>query len=219
MPLKNKNTQLINTFIQYNKLWIFIIFVLVIILVIISSNYFLKRREKFEDTTTTAFDIKTVPTTDTNKKTTCDNPTDIPSVCINFDNCCTNNMNNINGECFCKHPFVINCNNDYKKCISNGNDGSNKELCSDILKNCCNKYSSINILNNNFQKPIMANQDADKLCSINGISNLEQRCMELCQTNSNCKSYTLSTGRCNLYSTVNTIPNSNTDNSIYVIKK
>lgn len=185
-----------------------------------------KQKIRFEDiptttpiaTPTTTFDIKTLPTTNTNNKTTCDNPTNILGVCMNYNNCCgVDNNTSVNSQCFCANSFVKDCNSKYKDCISK--NSGNIESCNNILKECCNRYSNINISTNNFNKPIAAYQTADKICSLNGIANLEQRCMELCQTNTDCKAYSLITGGCNLFSTVKHTPNSNTDKSIYVIKK
>ena len=167
-----------------------------------------------------------IPTVNTNVNKSCNNGTNIASVCINFDNCCGSNNHNPNSQCFCKHPFVSNCIDKYKTCISNANKNLNKliinqeiEKCNNTHKDCCSKYSSIDIMNSNFKKPFIAKQTVDKICSINGLVNLEQRCMELCQTNDNCKAYSLITGGCNLYNTINYDPADKYDNSIYVIKQ
>jgi len=212
---------------------ILVIIFLFCILKVINGNY----RNNFTDITdgtnstngtnitvasipTTTFDMSKVNTMTSNissLSSSCENGTDIQSVCMNFDNCCSsNNITNVNGQCFCIHPFVKDCNDKYKTCIDSKN--GNIEECNTIMKNCCKQYSSNDILSSNFQYPINATQMSNKLCSLNGILNLEERCMELCQTNSNCKAYSTTTGNCTLYDNVNYI-DSNDDKNIYVIKK
>lgn len=204
------------------KQYLYLLIVVVLILLsAILITYFYKisyySRDYFEDTPDTKFDMSKVNTTPTNSPPPCTNGTDISSVCLNFDNCCSpSNNTNINGQCYCIHPFVKDCNYKYKNCISS--NPSNTSQCSSILHECCKQYSGNNILASNFQKPITATQMSNKLCSINGIMNLEQRCMELCQTNPNCRAYSTTTGNCTLYDKTN-YTTSNDPGNIYVIKK
>jgi len=174
-------------------------------------------------TTTRAFIIPTINQT---VQSACDNPTSIPAVCMNYDSCCGNNSIGTNSGCFCNHPFVKTCYEEFKKCQSTTTDetGTNTRTnkCQDILTSCCNKYADNDILSSNFNSPIISNQNSDKLCSLTGVANIEQRCMELCQTNPNCKSYSLITGGCTLYSSINNLSseyNQSNNNSIYVSKK
>lgn len=198
------------------KQYLLIIFAL-IILSIILSIYILNNRNNFEDTRATTFDMSKVNTTPANPPQPCTNGTDIPSVCLNFESCCSSSNNtNFNGECYCIHPFVRDCNDKYKNCLAT--NSSNTSQCSSILKDCCKQYSSNNILTSNFQKPIKATQMSNKLCSVNGLLNLEQRCMELCQTNPNCQAYSTTTGNCTLYDKPNYITSSD-PSTIYVLKK
>ena len=174
--------------------------------------------DSFEDIPTTTFDISTTPTP-VDKNTTCSNSTDMVNVCMNYENCCSSAGTNTNSKCFCSHPFVGECNDSYKSCLASVETGGDTSKCDSILKGCCSKYSNIDILNSNFQKPINAYQSSNQICSLNGLDDLEQRCMELCQTNSNCKAYSLVLGGCTLYDSVTNNPGKKTDKYIYVVKK
>jgi hypothetical protein len=157
--------------------------------------------------------------TPANKNTTCSNSTDMINVCMNYENCCTGSSVNLNSQCFCSHPFVGGCNDAYKACIANVGSSGDTSSCDSTLKGCCAKYSSIDIFSSNFQKPINAMQSSNQLCTVNGLPNIEQRCMELCQTHPDCKAYSLAIGGCTLYNTVNDNSGKGTDNYIYVVKK
>lgn len=172
----------------------------------------------FEATPKTLFDISTAPTPE-NKNTTCSNSTDMVNVCMNYENCCSGTGTNANSKCFCTHPFVGECNNTYNSCIKSVGTSGDTSKCDAILKNCCGKYTSIDILSSNFEKPINAVQSSNQICSLNGLNYLEQRCMELCQTNPSCKAYSLVLGGCTLYDSVNNNLGKNTDKYIYVVKK
>jgi hypothetical protein len=202
------------SFITIIKLLVALVFVLLLVYVIV---IFIRKRNNFVDIPSTTFDMSKVKTTPSDSPSGCSNGTDIPSVCMNFNSCCSSSYSNVNGQCFCNHPFVKDCNDKYKTCISN-NTNTNTSNCSDILQNCCKQYSRSDILASNFQNPINATQNSNKLCSINGIVNLEQRCMEICQTNPNCRAYSTAIGNCTLYDKTNYIQSSD-PNSIYVIKK
>lgn len=175
----------------------------------------LLEKERFENTPITTFDISTAPTP-ANKDTTCSNSSDMISVCMNYENCCSGSGTNQNSKCFCTHPFVHRCNDLYKTCIAGLGDTSK---CDASLKGCCSKYSETDILSSNFLKPVNAVQSSNQICTLNGLSNLGQRCMELCQTNLACKAYSINLGECTLYDTVNNNTGKSTDNYIYVVKK
>jgi hypothetical protein len=176
------------------------------------------RINRFEDIPTTTFDISTAPTP-ANKNTTCGNSTDMISVCMNYDNCCMGSGANPNSKCFCSHPFVGGCNDAYKACLAGIGTGGDTSKCDTTLKGCCSKYSEIDIFSSNFQKPINASQSSNQICTLNGLANLEQRCMEICQTNQACKAYSLAIGGCTLYDSVNNNSGKSGDNYIYVVKK
>lgn len=184
----------------------------------LSDRTLSERKDRFEDTPSTTFNISTAPTP-ANKNTTCSNTTDMISICMNYDNCCTGSGTNQNSKCFCSHPFVGGCNDAYKACIASVGTGGDTSSCDTTLKGCCSKYSSIDILSSNFQKPINAMQSSNQICTLNGLPDLDQRCMELCQTNPACKAYSLAIGGCTLYDNINNNPGKNTDNYIYVAKK
>jgi hypothetical protein len=205
MISKTKNIFLIT----FGIIILLIVTVIVVLGRFITNNNMNGKGDRFEDIPTTTFDMSKVPTV-SNQDTSCKNGTDIISVCMNYDNCCGSNNKNMNVECFCKHPFVEDCNDKYKDCKSRNNQD-----CSNILNNCCKQYGNIDILVSNFQKPILASQTSNKLCSVYGLLNLEQRCMELCQTNNNCKSYSVLAGVCNLYDKIN----NTSGDSIYIMKK
>ena len=197
---------------------VFIVGILILAIFILVIIYCLSRKDRFKDTPATTFDLSTAPTP-ANKNTTCSNSTDMISVCMNYENCCNNTGTNPNSKCLCSHPFVGGCNDAYKACLASIGTGGDTSKCDATLKGCCGKYSSIDILNSNFQKPINASQSSNQICTLNGIPNLEQRCMELRQTNPNCKAYSLALGGCTLYNAINQTSGKSTDNYIYVVKK
>jgi len=126
----------------------------------------------------------------------CDGGSNLITYCMNYNGCCS--QNNIGNSCFCNHPFVMNCKNNYDSC--KGND------CQAELKKCCMSYNNINIDSNNFKKPILQDQQSKRICSINSI-NMDTKCMELCQTNTNCKAYSLDDINCILFSDIDPLPN------------
>ena len=109
------------------------------------------------------------------------------------------------------------------------------ENCLEENKNCCIPYNSLSISNTNFKFPIKNNPENNKICSLMNTPNSEEKCMELCHTNPECKAYSLEQGAlvqnyttCNLYNDIfidkinsnaytgNPIQNTNAD---YYIKK
>jgi hypothetical protein len=207
------NSRILTKLIFYVGIVLFIICIIRILVIYIKPG-----NDKFEDIPTTTFNVSTAPTP-ANKNSTCSNSTDIITVCMNYENCCTSSGTNLNSKCFCSHPFVNNCNDAYKACIAGISAGGDTSKCNATLNKCCSKYSSIDILSSNFKKPINASQSSNQICTLNGLPNLEQRCMELCQTNPTCKAYSLSIGGCTLYDNINNNAGKSTDNYIYIIKK
>jgi hypothetical protein len=208
-----------------NKIGFFIGILIVILFIVVCIAvcilyYPSSRYDKFEDTPTTTFDISNLPTAP-NKSTTCKNTNDIVSVCMNYDSCCNETISNPNSGCFCSHSFVSGCNDTYKKCLADLGNGGDTSSCDSALKGCCSKYSNIDILSSNFEKPMDVVQTSNKLCTVNALPDLAQRCMELCQTNSACKAYSLMTNNCTLYDGVNYSNNTGTSDRsyIYVVKK
>ena len=67
---------------------------------------------------------------------------------------------------------------------------------------CCKKYNKISINSNNFGEKQNITQQDNLICNLSSIKNVEQKCMELCQTNKNCAAYSTSNFGCNLFSNV-----------------
>jgi hypothetical protein len=139
--------------------------------------------------------------TDVDTKCTADN--NVIGYCLNYNGCCTQNTL-LNNGCFCNHPLVQKCKVAYDKCISSQNKDSINN-CKDILKTCCLDYNKINIDIANFNKPIKQEQQSKMICSVSSTKNLDQKCMELCQTTPECKSYSVDTINCMLFSDIDPI--------------
>jgi hypothetical protein len=151
----------------------------------------------------------------------CKNNTDIKGVCLNYNACCGNNPN---GECFCNHPHVIKCKKTYEECIVNsGEDKAQQAKCNKLLKPCCDTYET-NVNINNFKQDTNRDQEVNILCRIAGISNIEDKCIELCQTNEKCKAFGVNNYSCILYSDLDKYylennPNRGKSQTKYFIKK
>jgi hypothetical protein len=140
----------------------------------------------------------------------CNGGVNLLTYCMNYNGCCSK-TNVANNSCFCEHPFVMNCKNENDNCT--GDD------CQDKLKQCCSNYNNIDININNFKKPINQEQSSKLICTINS-NNMEQKCMELCQTNTNCKAYSIDDYKCMLFSDIDPSDNTTQNNKInYFIKK
>jgi hypothetical protein len=165
-----------------------------------------KMNDTFEDTSMSSSDNKSC--------TAIDNVVDF---CMNYDTCCSYNSTN----CFCTHPVTLYCKNEYNTCI---NDTSLKNLytpdqikekCLYQQKNCCTPYNSISISSDKFKTPIKNESKTQEICTIKSLPNIEQKCLELCQTTPECKSYSVEIGKifqsygiCKLYDNVSINPNS-----------
>lgn len=130
--------------------------------------------------------------------------------CLNYNGCCAGNNIGVNTDCFCNHPTVLKCKADFDTCT--GDD------CKTQLKQCCMEYNNISIDNANFQKPIKHDQTTNKLCTINSIPNLEQKCMELCQTTPECKAYNINAFTCTLYNDIGLNSSKSAINDYYIKK-
>ena len=153
------------------------------------------------------------------KDTKCYFGDNVVDYCINYDNCCKNNDNDKN--CYCNHSFVKNCKTIYDECINT----QTPETCAQTLKECCIKYNNINIEYDNFKKPIIQEQRSNTICNLNFIKNIDTKCMELCQTNNECKAYSTTAGiNCVLYDNILPIPTkigakASKESTKYYIKK
>ena len=145
----------------------------------------------------------------------CEMNNDVVHVCINYKSCCYTNSNNNSNDCICNHPIVKNCRNQFEKCINNQDDlkiytkNQLMNKCKEENKSCCIPSNSIAISSDNFKLPIKNEPSTKSICSISSIPNLEQKCMELCQTNPDCKSFSVNNGKiiqsygvCNLYNDI-----------------
>ena len=166
------------------------------------------------------------------KGNTCSLPYDIPSVCINYEACCSS-ISQTN-KCFCEHPSVLSCKSTYDNCINNANTtdftDKSKELadkCNSDREECCVSHNKIPIDSNNFNSPTNQSQLDNILCNVRSIKNIETKCLELCQTNKDCTAYSTSPYTCILFSKVTPYipkkdsdgkPSENTSISFYIKK-
>ena len=143
----------------------------------------------------------------------CESQNDIVDFCINYNKCCSENSST--KACLCDHPFIKNCRTNFETCLNNPENNKlyGKKLvmenCLEENKNCCIPYNSLSISNTNFKFPIKNNPENNKICSIMNTPNAEEKCMELCHTNPECKAYSLEQGAlvqnyttCNLYNDI-----------------
>ena len=139
----------------------------------------------------------------------CNGDNNLVNYCMAVDECC-NDSNKTANKCYCEHSFVKNCKDLYTQCMKTGDPSS--PICKDTLKECCEKYNSISIDSSNFDKPILQEQKNNIICSLNLIKNIGAKCTDLCQTNDDCKAYSIGkspTGEimsCNLYSSISPNP-------------
>ena len=192
----------------FNHLFSLLLILIILYLILILINIFYsKNKENYEDTS----NPNALPQ-DSGK---CKTDSDVVDMCINYESCCIKGSTE-KKECICKHPFVQNCRNTFTNCINNNpNNLSNTDImnkCIEENKTCCKPYNSIQILSNIYNKPINNEPVINKICTINPINNIDQKCMELCFTNPECKAYSVNKGAvvqnygtCSLYSTADTL--------------
>lgn len=198
---------------KYNILIVLTIIILFSLLIIYLKDLNKKSASYFEDTppetTQSAEDIVNAsygadgpPKMGVAK--TCSSNADLVSMCIDYDNCCASMTEN--NKCFCANPFTQSCKNKYDACM---NDPTNQSMypskqqitdkCSTDNKECCSKYNDKQFKSSNFTQQKNRSQNDNIICSMSSIKNIESRCMELCQTNSECVAYSSNTMKCNLY--------------------
>jgi len=132
---------------------------------------------------------------------TCNSITDIVGVCVDYETCCFNPSEN--NKCVCKHPFTKSCKTKYDSCIQAANEDKNMIInCKSDNISCCKEYNNININSSNFTGPKHITQNDSKICTITSGQNIESKCLELCQTNSDCASYSTTDYSCNLFNKV-----------------
>lgn len=139
-------------------------------------------------------------------KTECNtNNMNIIDTCMNYDTCCPKNNIFEGNTCYCNHPYIQQCRNTFTD--------------KDQLKECCKKYNTININPDAFHKSIKQDQQSNIICSISSTKNLDSKCMELCQTNPQCKAYSADLFNCILFDNINPITNNKNSTTNYYIKK
>ena len=137
----------------------------------------------------------------------CSANTDVVDFCINYDNCCSGSAAT-NNKCFCDNSVTKLCKIQYDACVNDPDSIKlfTKEQLMDKCKlqnsSCCKAYNNISISSNNFSSPKKRVQTDNIICDIKGIKNIEQKCLELCQTNPNCAAYGTTNMTCTLYSQV-----------------
>ena len=138
----------------------------------------------------------------------CKTSNDLVGACSDYENCCNSA---ISKSCFCTHPLVSKCKTEYDNCM-NDNDiltiytkEQRAQKCQEQNKGCCVPYNSISIDSNKFQIPIKYDQKDNVLCNVPSINNINQKCMELCQTNPDCAGFSVNKLLCTLFSSISPI--------------
>ena len=125
----------------------------------------------------------------------CNARNDIVDFCINYNKCCSDKSTT--KACFCEHPFIKKCRSEFESCLDNPEHiklyGKKivMEKCLEKNEKCCIPYNSLSISNTNFKSPIKNNPEHNIICSLIGTPNAEEKCLELCNTNPECKAYSL----------------------------
>ena len=138
----------------------------------------------------------------------CSATSDIVDFCIDYDNCCS--TKSVNNKCFCEHPFTKSCKANYDICMNDPNNISSNtklqltEKCKLENSDCCKAYNNIPISSSSFGDQLYRIQMDNIMCNIPLIKNIEQKCLEMCQTNPDCSSYSISRLNCILHNKVST---------------
>ena len=189
--------------------------------------------------TSTPINTNTETSTST-KKESCKAVDNVVDFCINYDSCCAGGSY-ATKACFCNHPITLQCKAEYDTCMSDTSlsklytTEQLKQKCASQQKNCCIPYNSISLSSDKFDTPIKNEPSIKELCSVSSIPNIEQKCLELCQTTPDCKAYSVNVGKivqsygvCKLYDTVSILtqkidpisgkPADNIDTDYYIKK-
>lgn len=138
----------------------------------------------------------------------CKTSNDLVGSCSDYENCCNSA---ISKSCFCTHPLVSKCKTEYDNCMNDTDiltiytKEQRAQKCQEQNKGCCVPYNSISIDSNKFQIPIKYDQKDNVLCNVPSINNINQKCMELCQTNPDCAGFSVNKLLCTLFSSISPI--------------
>ena len=236
---------------KLNKKKLFITILIISVIILSLFCYLINTNENYKDNLTMK-DIENSIQEEINsspQKTTeeiieepqekCKTEGDLVNFCINYKSCC--GTGSTTKECICSHPIVKNCRKQFDTCINDKEQikiygkKALMDKCIDENKACCIPYNSISINSDNFKTPIKNNPTIHKICSISSIPNVEEKCMELCSTNPECKAFSVNKGQlvqtygtCNLYNAIKinqpkidplTGKEKETTNADYYIKK
>ena len=136
----------------------------------------------------------------------CKETSDIIGFCKNSDICCGSESETT--KCFCDHPLTKSCKTKYDTCMKDPSNIKNykkdklTEKCNLEKSGCCEAHNKIEINSNNFNKKEHHNQSSNLICSTPPINNIEQKCLELCQSRPDCKAYVTSQLSCDLFSEI-----------------
>ena len=190
-----------------------VIIVVIILLYVISKYYKERNKSNFDDavpSTTYADAVSETYGKDGPpvmvKPQGCSATSDVVDFCKNYDNCCSST--NSNSKCFCEHPITKSCKVKFDSCMNDPTNISSNtkqqltDKCTLDKSGCCKEYNNVSISSDNFNSPLLQNQTDNILCSLSSIKNMEQICMELCQTTPNCAAYSTTKLNCNLYNNI-----------------
>ena len=134
---------------------------------------------------------------------------DLVGYCMDAVNCCGGTAGST-AKCLCSHPLVSKCKSEYDACMNDQDilkfytTEQRLKKCTEQVKGCCSPYGSVKGDASKFEPPIKANQKNDLLCALPAVKGLLSKCMELCQTNPDCKAFNTDDDIiCNMFSAVN----------------
>jgi len=203
---------------------ILIIYLTYILIISLYNKSLYKNNDNFVDTPKTTPSTLLLTSLNTNTETSppisiidkqesCKAVDNVVDFCINYDSCCSNS--NMTKACFCNHPITLQCKTEYDTCMNDKSltklytEEQIKQKCASQQKNCCIPYNSISLSSDKFDAPIKNEPSIKAMCSLSSIPNIDQKCLELCQTNPECKAYSVNVGKivqsygeCKLYDNV-----------------
>jgi hypothetical protein len=135
----------------------------------------------------------------------CETP-DIQNICNNNIACCDIQ----NYSYFCKHPLVKLCSAELQNCVNNSSFKNlypiqlRKDKCKNQLNACCKPFDSLSYDSSKFENIGNFTQKTDEIGNYLAINEKDREvCPKMCQTDENCKAFTLGLDGCRFYSNVN----------------